>query len=79
MYPAYMVTEVPVAGESISSGTTLTTLRSTQVWLITMPVHSVSFTFVAEEASHRREAGGYTRIDLTLIRLQVGVNSFTTK
>ena len=79
MHSAHVVTEIPVAWEAISCGTTLASLSYTQVWFGTVPVHSVSFAFVTEEASRGREAGGFACNGLASIGFQVGIHEFAIR
>jgi hypothetical protein len=79
VHSPHVVTEIPVAWEAISCGTTLASLRCTQVWFVAMPVHSMSFPFVTEEASRGREAGGLACNGLASIRFQVRIHEFAAR
>jgi hypothetical protein len=72
----HVVTQVPLAGESISRNGSLTTLINTKERLVAMTMESVGLTFVAEEASSRGEAGALARLSLAAVGLQVRVHEF---
>lgn len=72
----HVVSEVPLAGESISGHGTLTSLVDTKERLVTMAMKSVGLTLMAEEASSRREAGALARLSLAAVGLQVRVHEF---
>lgn len=72
----HVVTQVPLARESISRNGALTALINTEERLVAMTMESVGLTFMAEEASSRREAGALARLSLAAVGLQVGVHKF---
>jgi hypothetical protein len=47
----HVVSEIPVAWETISRNSSLTTLIGAEVWFVAVSVHGMSFTLVAEQAS----------------------------
>lgn len=51
MNTLHVVTQVPLAGESISRNGALTALINTEERLVAMTMESVGLTFMAEEAS----------------------------
>jgi hypothetical protein len=74
----HVITQVPLARESISRNGTLTALINTKERLVAMTVESVGLTFMAEEASSRREAGALARLSLAAVGLQVRVHEFAS-
>lgn len=71
MNTLHVVTQVPLAGESISRNGALTALINTEERLVAMTMKSVGLTFMAEEASSRRESGALARLSLAAVGLQV--------
>jgi len=74
----HVVTQVPLARESISRNGALTALINTKERLVAMTMESVGLTFMAEEASCRREAGALARLSLAAVGLQVRVHEFAS-
>lgn len=78
VYPLHMVKKVPAAGKSISRNGSLASWVETKVWVVSVAVESMGFTFMTEEASVGRKVQilSSTSSHLTSIWLQVGVQVF---
>ena len=53
MYPLHVVKQVPTARETISRNRAITILERTEMWLLTVAMHTVSFPFMTQETSGR--------------------------
>lgn len=71
-----MVTEVPLARESISGDGTLTAIVDAKERLLAMAVETVGLTLMAEEAGSGGKSSTFAGLSLAAIRLQVRVNEF---
>lgn len=53
MYPLHMVKEIPAPWEAISGNGAVAILERTEMRLLAMSVHAVSFPFVSQKACGR--------------------------
>jgi hypothetical protein len=76
MNTLHMISEIPMAGETVSWNTTLAAFVGAKVWFVPMSMHAMNFTLMAEEDGNRRETGIHADSDLAPVRFQVGVHLF---
>lgn len=72
----HVVTEVPLARESIAGHGTLTTIVDAKERLLAMTVETMGLTFMTEETSSGGKSSTLTGLSLAAVGLQVGVNEF---
>lgn len=74
-----MVKEIPAAGKSISRNGSFATFKKAQMWVVSVSMESMRFTFVTEKASIGREMQiqNSTLRDFASIWLQVRIQIFT--
>ena len=77
--PPHVVSQVPLARESMSRKRALTSLIGAQVRLLPMAVHGVGLALMAEQAGSRREPGVLAALNLAAVWLQVGIHEFATE
>ena len=65
-----------MAWEAISGNTTFATFMGTEVGFVTVSMHGVGFTLMAEEARRGRETRVLTGNNLAPVWLQMGVDKF---
>lgn len=78
MHSFHVVKEVPSPGKSISRNGPFTSFENAQVWVVSMTVESMCFTFVTEKTSIGREVQICvgTGWNFTPIWFQVGIQIF---
>jgi hypothetical protein len=76
MNTLHMISEIPMAGETVSWNTTLAAFVGAKVWFVPMTMHTMSFTLMAKKDRNQRETGIPADSDLIPVRFQVGVHLF---
>jgi hypothetical protein len=76
MNTLHMISEIPMAGETVPRNTTLAAFVGVKVWFVPMSMHTISFTLIAKKDRSRRETGIPADSDLAPVRFQVGVHLF---
>jgi hypothetical protein len=71
-----MISEIPMAGETVSRNTTLAAFVSAKVWFVPISMYTMSFTLMAKKDRSQRETGIPADSDLAPVRFQVGVYLF---
>lgn len=66
-----MVSQVPLARETVTWNSTFAAFIDAKEGLVAMSMQSVGLTFMTEQASSGGEAGAFTRFSLAAIWLQV--------
>lgn len=72
----HVVTEVPLARESIAGHGTLTTIIDAKERLLAMAVETVGLTLMTKEAGSGGKSSTLTGLSLAAVGLQVRVNEF---
>ena len=73
-----MILEVPSAWKAVASNGAVTVLILAQERLLSMSVHSMSFTFVSEQARSGRKRNSQTGAYFATVGLEMGIQVFTT-
>ncbi len=71
-----MVSQIPLSRKSVPRNSTFASFVCAKIGLITVAVHGMCLTFMAQEASSRGESGILTSFGLAPVWLQVRVNEF---
>lgn len=72
-----MITQVPMAGETVTWDGSLTGIQLAVKWLLSVSVHGMGLAFVAEKACGGREACIGARRNLAAVWFQVRIDAFT--
>jgi hypothetical protein len=78
MDPLHMVMKIPAAGETASNNGSLTSLKEAEMGVLSMAVHSMSFTLMAEKASIGGESDIHTLGYLAVVRSEMGIQVFAS-
>ena len=76
VYATHVVSEVPLARETISWDGTFASVVCAKIGLITVTVHGMCLPFMAQETRSRREPGILASLSLAPVWLEVGVDKF---
>jgi hypothetical protein len=76
MNTLHVITQIPVPGEAIAWRASLTTPKLAKERFLSMTMHRVGLTFMAEETCCRGETSVLTSLGLATIRFQVRVDKF---
>jgi len=75
--PSHVVLEVPLPGETVADDRALATRVCAEVRLLTMAVHGMGLTLMAQKAGGRGEPRVLATLNLATVRLEVRVYKLT--